>query len=127
MVNAGANQSVNFPMASASAAASWKQEPPHQHLDPDQRPGVPPPSPTASAATTATFCAPGTYVLQLAGSDGTYTNAASLTITVNPDPGPLVSAGSNQTMNYPSAANLSGSASETRCPPAILSPRPGVK
>ncbi len=39
---------------------------------------------SSASVTTATFSQSGTYVLQLAGSDGTFTNSSQITITVSP-------------------------------------------
>ena len=72
------------------------------------------------AATTATFSAPGTYVLQLAAFDGALTGSATVTITVNAGGGanqpPTVNAGIDQTITLPNAATLAGVASDDGLP-----------
>ncbi len=72
-----------------------------------------------SASTTAMFSVPGNYVLQLDGSDGTVTHVSQLIVTVLPDPGPTVSAGHGQTVNFPTPVQLLGSVEEDSLPPAI--------
>ncbi|HEX7155000.1 MAG TPA: PKD domain-containing protein [Thermoanaerobaculia bacterium] len=64
-----------------------------------------------SAATTATFTAPGTYVLRLTGSDGLATIHDEVIIVVKPaNRAPQVNAGPDQTITLPSAAALTGTA-----------------
>jgi hypothetical protein len=76
----------------------------------------------ASAATTATFSAAGTYVLQLRGSDGTLVSTDSTTVTVSAAPvggtnaAPVVSAGPDVAVTMPNAASLQGSVSDDGLP-----------
>jgi RHS repeat-associated protein len=73
----------------------------------------------ASAVTTATFSAAGSYVLQLSATDGKTTATASTTVSVNPPPAqpPVVSAGPNQTITLPTnTATLNGSATSSNGP-----------
>src|SRR5439155_742630 len=57
------------------------------------------------AATTATFSAPGIYVLQLLGNDGALQTTDTVTITVHSDPAlntaPVVNAGASQDITNP--------------------------
>src|SRR5258708_6208036 len=72
-----------------------------------------------SAITQATFSTAGTYMLQLAATDGINAAAATATITVNPaaNQPPVVSAGPNQTINLPTnTVTLNGSASSSNGP-----------
>jgi RHS repeat-associated protein len=65
------------------------------------------------AATTATFTAAGTYVLRLTASDTAYTRSDDVTVVVVPaNKPPVVSAGTDQSINLPNAAALKGSASD---------------
>ena len=68
-----------------------------------------------AAVTHATFSSPGTYVLQLSGSDTQYTSTSQVTVTVYPprppNQPPVVSAGPSQTINLPSSARLAGAVS----------------
>ena len=71
-----------------------------------------------AASTTASFAAAGTYVLRLTASDGALATADSLQVTVLPQPntGPVVYAGPDQTVILPADATLSGSASDDGLP-----------
>lgn len=62
----------------------------------------------SSPQTTATFSAPGTYVLQLQAADGVFTRADQLTVIVEPQGYPVVSAGPSQVIQLPGAASLLG-------------------
>ncbi|MEO8306030.1 MAG: RHS repeat-associated core domain-containing protein [Betaproteobacteria bacterium] len=75
----------------------------------------------ALAATTATFSAPGTYVLKLSAFDGALTGSANVTITVNAGGGvanqpPSVNAGAAQTITLPAVATLAGTATDDGLP-----------
>src|SRR5258708_12763875 len=75
-----------------------------------------------SAITQATFSTAGTYMLQLAATDGINAAAATATITVNPaaNQPPGVSAGPNQPINLPTnTATVNGSASTTNRPSTL--------
>lgn len=64
-----------------------------------------------SANTTATFTAPGTYVLRLTASDGGSTIHDEVTVVVKPaNRAPQVDAGLDQSITLPSTASLTGSA-----------------
>ncbi len=69
-----------------------------------------------SAATTASFAAPGTYVLQLEASDGEAAATDRVTITVNGNVAPVVDAGPDQAIMLPATASLSGSATDDGLP-----------
>ena len=117
-VSAGSNKSVNFPLAvSLSGSVTESTLPPGGTLTSTwskvSGTGSVTFADASSAATTATFSSVGTYVLKLSASDGTVTNSSQVTITVSPDPGPTVSAGSAQTINFPSGATLNGSVVES--------------
>src|SRR5262249_33242174 len=60
--------------------------------------------------TQASFSAAGTYVLQLAASDGSLTTRDSVQITANAaaNTAPSVNAGFDQTITLPASANLDG-------------------
>ncbi len=126
-VNAGANQTITLP-ASATLAGSatddglpnppgaltyaWTQV---------SGPGTTTFGNAASAATTATFSAAGTYVLQLSASDSVLAARATVTITVNAGGGganqpPTVIAGANQTITLPATASLAGTATDDGLP-----------
>ncbi|HTB61660.1 MAG TPA: RHS repeat-associated core domain-containing protein [Polyangia bacterium] len=72
------------------------------------------------AATTASFTAPGTYVLQLSASDGQLTSTSQTTVVVQSvDPAnqaPIPDAGPAQTITLPAAAQLTGSATDDGLP-----------
>jgi PKD repeat protein len=65
----------------------------------------------ASASTTASFSTAGTYVLRLTASDGSLTSFDEVTIVVQAAPAnqaPTVNAGTDQTIQLPAAATLTG-------------------
>ncbi len=71
-------------------------------------------APTA-AVTSASFSAPGTYVLQLTASDSVLSRTDSVTVTVNAattNAAPKVSAGPDRVITLPSTVTLQGSASD---------------
>ncbi len=70
-----------------------------------------------AATTTVTFAAAGSYTLTLTASDGSLSGTDSLVVTVQeegPPSGtaPVVSAGDDQTVEFPMPATLSGSATD---------------
>ena len=70
-------------------------------------------------STTASFSIAGSYVLQLAATDGALTSSSSVTITVNAagvNQAPTVNAGPDQTITLPASATLSGTASDDGLP-----------
>jgi RHS repeat-associated protein len=78
----------------------------------------------ARASTTASFSAPGSYVLRLTASDTELTTTSDVTINVLPplNIAPTVNAGAAQTITLPNAATLAGSASDDGLPaPGALS------
>src|SRR5207302_7001194 len=76
-------------------------------------------SPNA-AFTTATFSATGTYVLQLSANDSQLATTASTTVTVNPAaPQLTVSAGNNQLITLPAAAQLIGTVVDSTGTPTL--------
>ncbi len=63
----------------------------------------------SATVTTACFSAPGVYLLRLTASDGELTDIDDLIVKVTPpNQPPSVSAGPDQTVTFPSSANLSG-------------------
>ena len=126
VVNAGSNQTINLPAAanlSGTVTDDGLPNPPGAVTvlwTMDSGPGtVTFASPTAKA-TTATFSVAGPYVLRLTANDSALTGSATVTITVNPptpvNQPPVVSAGSNQTITLPAAANLSGTVTDDGLP-----------
>lgn len=69
--------------------------------------------PTA-LTTTATFSAPGTYVLRLTATDGTL--SANDDVTFKANTAPVVSAGPDQTVPLPSLVTLAGTATDDGLP-----------
>jgi hypothetical protein len=74
----------------------------------------------ASTSTTASFSAAGSYVLQLAATDGELSATDTLTVTVNPsgpvNQAPVVNAGADQAITLPAAASLSGTVTDDGLP-----------
>jgi hypothetical protein len=67
--------------------------------------------------TTASFSAPGTYVLRLSANDGELTASDDITITVIPQNlAPVVSAGADQTITLTSTAMLDGTVTDDGLP-----------
>lgn len=66
--------------------------------------------------TTASFSAPGTYVLKLTATDGALTTADEVTVVVDPATGantaPQVNAGTDQTVTLTGGASLSGTVTD---------------
>ena len=63
----------------------------------------------AAPSTTVTFDQPGSYVLQLTGSDGLLTGSDTVTIAVEQaDAPPVVDAGNDQVVKLPGSATLAG-------------------
>jgi hypothetical protein len=121
-VSAGADQTITHPFPVTLAGSVSESYPPFALTSSWTQlsgPGTAAFADAANADTTATFSVPGTYVLQLAGSDGVFTNDSTVTITVNPDPGPTVSAGSDQSISIPNAVSLLGSITESPLAPGL--------
>jgi len=72
----------------------------------------------AAIDTTATFSAPGTYVLRLTADDGALFSNDTVTVNVTAvtNIAPLVSAGGDQTLTLPATAALAGTASDDGLP-----------
>lgn len=69
------------------------------------------------AATTATFSAPGTYVLRLSAADSEFTRSDDVTISLSQsNQAPVVNAGPDQALTLPACANLSGTATDDGLP-----------
>ena len=78
-------------------------------------------SPNASSTdVTATFSEPGTYVLQLTGSDSVLSAQDDVTITVNPatssNAAPVVDAGADQEITLPSTATMAATVTDDGLP-----------
>ena len=75
---------------------------------------------STSAATSAQFDQPGTYVLRLTGSDTQLSSSATVTITVNPRPptnrAPVVAGGTPQTVTLPAGATLDATVTDDGLP-----------
>jgi hypothetical protein len=70
-----------------------------------------------SVDTTASFSAPGIYVLRLTANDGALSTSDDVTITVNgANQAPLVGAGPDQTVWLPASAQLEGAVSDDGLP-----------
>ena len=70
-----------------------------------------------STSTTASFSAPGQYVLQLSASDSQLSTSATLNVTVIPqNQPPVVNAGADQTVQLPALANLNGTVTDDGLP-----------
>jgi PKD repeat protein len=122
-VNAGPDQSVTFPAAatlSGTATDDGLPNPPGQLTTTwsvVSGPGTVTFGNANLLSTTATFSATGTYDLRLTASDGALSASDDLIVTVAPaNQPPTVSAGPDQTITLPSAANLSGTASDDGLP-----------
>lgn len=69
-----------------------------------------------SATTTATFSAAGSYVLRLTASDGALSSSDTVTVTVVTNVAPVVNAGADQTITFPSSASLVGTVTDDGIP-----------
>jgi hypothetical protein len=86
VVNAGADQTITLPASanlSGSATDDGQPGPLTSNWSRVSGPGTVTFANAAAASTTASFSAPGTYVLRLSASDGTLTSTDDVTITVN--------------------------------------------
>jgi RHS repeat-associated protein len=123
-VSAGANQTITLPNgaslngtvsddglpAGSSVSATWGKV---------SGPGTVTFADPHSAATTATFSAPGTYVLKLSASDTELTGEGDVTVNVvsATNQPPVVSAGADQSITLPAnTVSLNGSASDDGLP-----------
>jgi RHS repeat-associated protein len=69
-----------------------------------------------ATATSATFSAPGTYVLQLSANDTEFTVSDDVVITVLKNEPPVVNAGADQEIALPNTVTLNGTASDDGLP-----------
>jgi len=123
-VNAGPDQTVTLPAKAALAgAASDDRQPAGSALalswSKASGPGNVTFANAAAASTAATFSAAGDYVLRLTANDSALTTADEINIKVLPvNQPPVVKAGADQVINFPSAAKLAGSVTDDGQPPA---------
>ncbi|PYV41787.1 MAG: hypothetical protein DMG06_16150, partial [Acidobacteria bacterium] len=128
LVDAGPDQTITLPSsASLQGTATDDGLPAGSSLSmswTSSGPGTVTFSNPSAAATTASFSAPGTYVLRITASDSQLSRSDELTATVNPAPPPnqppVVTAGPSQTITLPDAATLSGAASDDGLPSGTL-------
>jgi hypothetical protein len=66
--------------------------------------------------TTASFSEVGDYVLRLTGDDGELTSSDDMTVTVTLNRAPVVDAGPDQSLIWPSSANLDGTVTDDGLP-----------
>jgi RHS repeat-associated protein len=117
-VNAGADQSITLPAkANLAGIASDDRQPAGSTLTVAWSKASGPGNVTfgnaAVATTTAAFSVAGMYVLRLAASDSDQSAADEINITVLPvNQPPVVKAGTDQIISYPSAVNLTGTATD---------------
>src|ERR1700730_838939 len=120
VVNAGPNQTINFPNSatlSASASDDGLPNPPGAltySWSMVTGPGTVSFANASATNTTASFSVSGIYTLSFTSNDGAASSSGNVVITVNQPP--VVNAGSAQTIELPSSANLSGSASDDGLP-----------
>src|SRR5262249_4657933 len=114
VVNAGQNQSIQLP-ATATLAGTVQDDtiPPAPFVPPTlvigwsmiSGPGTVTFAAPSQAQTTASFSAPGVYVLRLTAIDDDWTSASDVTVTVSAsapvNQAPVVTAGPNQTTTQP--------------------------
>ena len=124
VVNAGPDQTITLP-ATASLAGTATDDglpnPPGTLTTTWTKvsgPGTVTFGNASARATTASFSAPGSYVLRLTASDSALSTSDDIAITVNAqvNTAPVANAGPDQTITLPSAANLSGSATDDGLP-----------
>jgi RHS repeat-associated protein len=117
-VNAGADQTITLPAkANLTGAASDDRQPAGSALtvawSKVSGAGNVTFANAAASTTTAAFSVAGVYVLRLTASDSALTAADEITVTVLPvNQPPVVKAGADQLISYPSAANLTGSVTD---------------
>ncbi|HYG77635.1 MAG TPA: DUF6531 domain-containing protein, partial [Planctomycetota bacterium] len=121
LVIAGANQVVTLPVNVATLAGSATDDglpnPPGALSSTWTKisgPGNATFADASSPATTATFDAPGVYVLKLSASDSLATSSATVSVTINQ--APVVNAGANQTIELPNTASLAGTVTDDGLP-----------
>lgn len=125
VVNAGANQTITLPGgAELSGTATDDGQPPGSTLTTTWSriagPGTVSFANANALDSTATFSAPGVYILRLTADDTEYASSSDVTITVNPGAGnqaPTVNAGADQTISLPDdTADLNGVATDDGLP-----------
>jgi RHS repeat-associated protein len=127
VANAGANQTITLPASAnlngtatddgqpsgSTVSVSWSKA---------SGPGTVTFANATSPITTASFSAPGNYVLRLTADDSEYEASAAVTIMVNPEgtqvnQPPAVNPGSNQTISLPTdTVTLNGTATDDGLP-----------
>jgi len=125
VVNAGADQTITLPSTASLAGTGTDDGLPAgstltRSWSKVSGPGTVTFGSGSSLNTTATFSTAGTYTLRLTASDGALSATDDVVITVSSaQPGnqaPVVNAGTDQAITLPSAAALSGSASDDGLP-----------
>jgi len=123
-VSAGADQSIELPNSATLNGSANDDELPSNSLTTTwsqlSGPGTASFTNASSTTTAVSFSTDGTYVLRLTASDGDLSSSDDVTITVAPqapvNQAPTVSAGTDQSVDLPSSATLSGSASDDGLP-----------
>jgi RHS repeat-associated protein/uncharacterized repeat protein (TIGR01451 family) len=117
-VVAGADQTITLPAkASLAGVAADDKQPAGAALtvawSKSSGPGNVTFANAAAVTTTAAFSAPGVYVLKLTAGDTALTAADEVAVTVLPvNQPPVVKAGADQTIAFPAAASLTGTATD---------------
>jgi RHS repeat-associated protein len=117
-VNAGADQTITLPAkASLAGVANDDRQPAGSTLTVARSkvsgPGNVTFANAAVVTTTATFSTAGAYVLRLTASDTAITTTDEVAVTVLPvNQPPVVKAGTDQIIAFPSSANLNGTATD---------------
>jgi concanavalin A-like lectin/glucanase superfamily protein/Big-like domain-containing protein/K319-like protein len=130
VVNAGPDQTITLPAAASlngTASDDGLPSPPSAFTvswTVVSGPGTVTFGNPALATTTATFSAPGVYLLRLTANDGALSTSDDVSVTANPvivvNQAPVVNAGPDQTITLPSGANLSGTVSDDGLPAGNL-------
>jgi PKD repeat protein len=124
VVNAGPDQAITLPAAASLSGAATDDGLP---MPPGaltitwskvSGPGTVTFANPAALATTATFSVAGSYTLRLTASDSVLSASDDIIVTVNPAPNraPVVNAGPDQAVTLPTAASLSGTATDDGLP-----------
>jgi hypothetical protein len=122
VVNAGATQTIMLPAVAqlnATATDDGLPNPPGQltlSWSKVSGPGTVSFANPAAAATTATFSAPGTYVLRLTANDSALQSTSDVTVRAVQNTPPVVNAGANQTITLPASAQLAGTVTDDGLP-----------
>ena len=119
-VSAGAGQTIVLPNAATlQGSASDDGVPAPLTVQWSGPAGVTFSAPT-SPGTSATFAAPGTYILTLTASDGELSSSASVTIEVKANQKPVVDAGADRTANVDDVVALDGKVTDDGLPSNTL-------